>query len=546
MTESTTEVLWQKPGPGNWELDTAHFRADVSQMAIDIMTDAVPAGTKAGFTMIGAPVERMDSAFVHGRFYRRLVPPIGGDSDRPAPPAAGLWLATRLLPVFRKREKIAAKSLAERSWMNEYQRWIEQWEPELLAFNRRWSAIEVGSLSDSDLAEHIATLYDHLLESTALHFRLHISDLGPIGLLLVRAREWGLPEVDVMTTLTGSSPATTAPNLQLDELRRIVAENDIEPEDLAAVSAISPRAAQLLNDYLDEYGHRLTTGYDLTDLTLAELPHVVVATIAANPTSTEVDTVGDDTAARLRQRVPESDRAEFDEMVDDARLLYGLRDANGPLTYQWPAGLLRRAVLDAAQRLRTAGRLDSQDHVFALHASEIIALLSDTGGPTAAEAATRGTARVARLGYSAPKWLGSAEEPPAASLFPGALRQLMAVIYAVLELLESETEEPFTGTGIGHTAIEGYARVVVDADEALSRVEPGDIVIAPFTVPTYNAVLAMAGGVVVEHGGLLCHTAVIARELGIPAVVGVAGATSDIPDGALIQIDPAAGEVRIL
>ena len=67
----------------------------------------------------------------------------------------------------------------------------------------------------------------------------------------------------------------------------------------------------------------------------------------------------------------------------------------------------------------------------------------------------------------------------------------------------------------------------IDADEALERCEPGDVVITRFTVPTFNSVLALAGAVVTEQGGLLCHTAVIARELGIAAVVGCVGCARD-------------------
>ena len=78
---------------------------------------------------------------------------------------------------------------------------------------------------------------------------------------------------------------------------------------------------------------------------------------------------------------------------------------------------------------------------------------------------------------------------------------------------------PYTGT----------ARVVIDADDALDRVDPGDVIVARLTVPTFNSVLAIAGAVVTENGGLLCHTAVIARELGIPAVVGVADALTGDP-----------------
>jgi phosphohistidine swiveling domain-containing protein len=70
--------------------------------------------------------------------------------------------------------------------------------------------------------------------------------------------------------------------------------------------------------------------------------------------------------------------------------------------------------------------------------------------------------------------------------------------------------------------------------------------VATATAPTYNAVLALAGGVVVQEGGLLSHAAVLARELHIPAVIGAAGAMTLIHDGDVIEVDPVAGVVRIV
>jgi phosphohistidine swiveling domain-containing protein len=114
-----------------------------------------------------------------------------------------------------------------------------------------------------------------------------------------------------------------------------------------------------------------------------------------------------------------------------------------------------------------------------------------------------------------------------------------------VSLLEAEPDRgALRGTGVGTSAYTGRAIVVADADEALERCEPGDVIIARFTVPTFNSVLAMAGAVVTEQGGLLCHTAVIARELGIPAVVGASGAM-DIEDGATVEVDPVAGTVTV-
>ncbi len=65
------------------------------------------------------------------------------------------------------------------------------------------------------------------------------------------------------------------------------------------------------------------------------------------------------------------------------------------------------------------------------------------------------------------------------------------------------------------------------------------------TSPAFNAVLAIAGAVVTANGGAMSHAAVLARELGIAAIVG-AGAALEIRDGSLVEVDPVAGSVRVL
>ncbi len=76
-----------------------------------------------------------------------------------------------------------------------------------------------------------------------------------------------------------------------------------------------------------------------------------------------------------------------------------------------------------------------------------------------------------------------------------------------------------------------------------ARLEPGDILVAPSTDPGWTPLFLTAGGLVMEMGGAMSHGAVVAREYGIPAVVGLAGATERIPDGATILVDGTAGTV---
>ena len=89
--------------------------------------------------------------------------------------------------------------------------------------------------------------------------------------------------------------------------------------------------------------------------------------------------------------------------------------------------------------------------------------------------------------------------------------------------------------------ITAQARVILDPTGA--RLEPGEILVAPSTDPGWTPLFLTAGGLVMEMGGAMSHGAVVAREYGIPAVVGVPGATERITTGQQITVDGAAGTV---
>ncbi|CAM3325716.1 PEP/pyruvate-binding domain-containing protein [Occultella aeris] len=99
-----------------------------------------------------------------------------------------------------------------------------------------------------------------------------------------------------------------------------------------------------------------------------------------------------------------------------------------------------------------------------------------------------------------------------------------------------------TGTPGAHGTATGIARVLRGPSD-FGRVQPGDIVICPYTDPAWTALLRIAAGVVTETGGVLSHAAIVAREQGIPAVLGVPDATTAIHDGDLISINGTEGTV---
>jgi pyruvate,water dikinase len=92
---------------------------------------------------------------------------------------------------------------------------------------------------------------------------------------------------------------------------------------------------------------------------------------------------------------------------------------------------------------------------------------------------------------------------------------------------------------------EGRARVVLDSHDP-TALEPGDILIAPITDPSWTPLFVPAAAVVVDVGAPLSHAVIVSRELGIPCVVSATGATRCIPDGATIRVDGTTGAVTIL
>lgn len=105
--------------------------------------------------------------------------------------------------------------------------------------------------------------------------------------------------------------------------------------------------------------------------------------------------------------------------------------------------------------------------------------------------------------------------------------------------------ESLQGTGVSPGTVEGFARIVRDPRRA-GHLRAGDILVCAVTDPAWSALFARAGGLITDIGGMLSHGAVIARELGLPAVVNTRGGTARIPDGARVRIDGSSGAVTIL
>jgi rifampicin phosphotransferase len=553
-TGAATAATFEPPGPGLWERDLSHVTAAPTRVFRRVTTTTMPSAYREVFADFGGPVDTLDIRFVGGAMYNRIVPLIGADSDRPPPPKPLMWLALRLHPLFRAREKAARRLWSTRPDRDTVEHWYRSERAEWVAKNLAIQAVDVGSLDDAELASHVRIADAHMLAGWRRHHVLHGADIGPLGDLLVHAHGWGLTTVEVLALLRGSSPATSSAAAHGRRIADALRGAGVDPAgvlDLDDVRAV-PAAAVKLEAYLEEARWRIATSYDIEGLTVGELPGATCALIRSSHVADDDQASLDELENRLRQQVPDADRPLFDELLGHARTAYGMRDDNGPITAAWPTGLLRRAFLEAGSRLHTRGALHDPAHVFELDSEEVAAALEGAAHPDADEATARAAERAAEATLDPPAQLGPRHDDPDLSVFPPGMKRTMNLIITAISLMEAdptETRAPLQGTGIGDASHRGTARVVDDPariDELFASMEPGDVLVAPWTAPSFNALFAIAGGVVVREGGPLCHAAVMARELGIPTVIGCAGAMDHIHDGDLVEVDPAAGEVRVL
>src|SRR5205814_8694429 len=116
--------------------------------------------------------------------------------------------------------------------------------------------------------------------------------------------------------------------------------------------------------------------------------------------------------AGIRSQVPEQHRAEFDELLGEARLMYRLRDERGVFSDIWASGIMRRAVLAAGRRLEDKGHVHDAEHFIDAGFDEMCSLLLGAGAPSADELSARFADRSSRTAKEAPPSLGPPEPPP--------------------------------------------------------------------------------------------------------------------------------------
>jgi len=210
------------------------------------------------------------------------------------------------------------------------------------------------------------------------------------------------------------------------------------------------------------------------------------------------------------------------------RALAGLREAPKFFAIRH-MGIAREGLLESGRELAAAGVLAQPDDIFFLRLAELRAL---TGGETqdwrALVAERRQVYEREKLRRQVPRLLLSDGQ----------------AFYEGMGSPDDSGEGVLVGSPVSPGVVEGVVHVVLDPHGA--QLAPGEILVCPGTDPAWTPLFLAAGGLVMEVGGLMTHGAVVAREYGIPAVVGVHQATTRLETGQRVRVDGSAGRVMIL
>jgi pyruvate,water dikinase len=545
MTNADTvaELRFEPPSPGFWERDAVHFPRPMTRYWTEVHPAAYGRGTGDFARFYGMLIDSLGAAYIHGFGYRSMVP-----------------LAEEEVPARFQR---ATEVMQGKLWREQLRNWDETVKPDAIKAHRALQSVDPGSLSDQELVEYLTRCRDHHAAMIAQHMRYTASAVVPTGDFLAHVGDWtDVPPAELLGLMRGTAPVSAGASAELERLiaafegdaqaRELLASDDDPGQVLAALRALDGEAGKAVTGYLDLVGYRLLDGFDISEPYALAMPDALVRAIRIAVAGRDLEGSDVDAAiANVRNKVPEQHRSEFDELLGEARLTYRLRDERGVFSDIWASGLMRRAVLEGGRRVADRGRIHDPVHLVDAGFDEMCSLVSDGSGPSADELAARATERTSRSSKVAPRTLGDPPPPPpdASGLPPDVARLMRATGIALGHLFGSSEaehdEQVLRGLGASPGAYEGPARLISGPSE-FDRIVNGDVLVTQSTTEAFNILLPLLGALVTDSGGLLSHSAIVAREYGIPGVVGTREATERIADGTRVRVDGDAGEVTVL
>ncbi|HLY36099.1 MAG TPA: PEP-utilizing enzyme, partial [Candidatus Limnocylindria bacterium] len=525
--------------------DAVHFPRPATRYWMEMHPEPFVRGFREFTGFYGMLLDTLEYRYVNGFVYKTVRP-----------------VAPEEVPArFARAEAVFANKL----WREQLREWDEVFKPASIRVHRELQSVDPDQLSDAELVEYLGRCRDHHIAMIFQHMRFTGAAMVPIGDLLAHAGDWtGVPPAELLGMMRGAAPVSAGASgerhrmiaaIREDPEARRLLDSDGDPETvLGQLRGLDSDAGRAVSEYLDLVGYRLLDGFDISGRYALEMPDALLRSISASVSAESDDGVEqevEDQIAGIRAKVPPEHQEEFDELLDEARTMYRIRDERGVFSDIWASGIMRRAVLAAGRRAASKGRIHDPEHMVDAGHEEMRSLILGVDGPSADELAERHEWRTTHTARQAPATLGPPAPPPPdpSGLPPAAARVMRAAGITIDSMFvpsqEEHEEDMLRGLAASGGVYEGPARRVAGPSE-FDRITQGDVLVTECTTEAFNILLPLLGAIVTDSGGLLSHPAIVSREYGIPGVVGTRDATERIADGTRVRVDGDAGEVTVL
>lgn len=532
-------VVWEHPGDARllWTLDRVHWPDPVPPLVFAIAGEALARGLTRAAEEYELPVSEVRVRRINTYRYQASV------------------------PIESTREEAAARSERSRQKLRTAmaqlrETWLGTWLPEVEAHLTYWEHFDLEHEPLPALSTHLEEtlaradrLWEiHFLLSSPVHAAIH-----QFGTLYQEL--FGGSTLDAFRLLRGNDNKTILAGKSLWNLGRLAqAQPDIRALLEGGSGDVIRELGHLevgrdflakLRSYLDEYGQRREDLY-LDRPTWLEDPEPVVQHLVGLMARSDRDldqdmAMTEEESERLIAETrrgltgyPEPVRDEFEFLLAAAQEAVVLSEDHNFWIDARSMYHVRRVFMEVGRRLSTAGVIAAIEDVFYLTVGELRETLDKLPAIACQGLVAQRRAEVDHFrAITPPEALGTQPEQP---VVPGSR-------------LTSEGQ-PGKGPWLlhGHGGSPGVARGPARVVRSLAEtgtVAPGDILVAETLSSSWTPLFAVVAGVVTDIGGILGHAAVVAREYGIPAVLGTEIGTSSIQDGQRVELDGYRGIVRI-
>ena len=406
---------------------------------------------------------------------------------------------------------------------------------------------DFSSISDEALIQRMRDMMPLFARIFSAHSEVSAAASVTMGAITGLTLGMGKPGLDLRISGGLGDVASASPSFALWELSRIIRSS----EELTSVfddgmDGLEDRISELNHDdfntnfeiFLNDFGSRGPNEWELRSQTWQTHPHLVLAILERmrlspddqNPRSRhkEAQERSAEALSELREMVKgdETSAGTLEIAVTSSSIFIPAREQAKTIIVKI-VHEVRLAALELGKRLVESGKLAKQSHIFMLQDKDLEKAISDG---MSKEATEREAKYLELFELTPPFWF--VDEVPDENDWIG-------------EKIELSTRKIVQGMGGSAGIATGRARIIHDPTKP-DALEPGDILVAPITDPSWTPLFVPAAAVVVDVGATMSHAVIVSRELGIPCVVSATGATSRIPDGAQIRVNGDTGTVTIL